>query len=62
MGVVLVDRLGTVWTIGGEARPDVMGDPVQRRLGFTWMDVSGAVVPSRWGVNRIRPATRQDVI
>ena len=46
LGVVLVDQIGTVWTIGGEARPDVMGAAVRRRLEFTWMDVSSAVVPS----------------
>ena len=49
LGVVL-DRLGTVWTIGGEAWPDVMGDAVRQRLGCTWKDVSGAVVSSRWGL------------
>ena len=50
LGIVLVDRLVAVWIIGGETRPDVMRDAVLRRLGFTWMVVSGAVVPSRWGL------------
>ena len=47
LGFVLADRVVAVWITGGETRPDVTGDTLLRRLGFTWMDVSGAVASSR---------------
>ena len=50
LGMMLAGRVVAVWMIGGEIQPDVMGDALMRRLGFTGMDVSGAVVPSRWGL------------
>ena len=60
LGVVYVDRFGTVLTIDGEALPEVMGDEVRRRLEFAWIDGLGAVVSSRRGMTEstLRPARR----